>query len=89
LAAFFVIFSFATSNAMKSRMYERSRSFGKSPSTSAFIEPVVPGSLCSPSMDFQGAYHSGVAVQTPWRVLTPSLTTQNALKSKTCGMSTV
>src|SRR5437773_10270829 len=45
--------------------------------------------MCSPSIDFHGAYHSGVAVQTPWRVLTPSLTMQSALNSKTWGVSTV
>jgi len=50
---------------------------------------VVLGSMCSPSIDFHGAYHSGVAVQTPWRVLTPSLTMQSALNSKTWGVSTV
>ncbi|PYR22782.1 MAG: hypothetical protein DMF94_03490 [Acidobacteria bacterium] len=50
---------------------------------------MVLGSMCSPSIDFHGAYHSGVAVQTPWRVLTPSLTMQSALNSKTWGVSTV
>lgn len=58
-----------------------------SPSTNIFMLAVVPGSTCWPSMDFQGANHSGGASHIPWSVVTPSGTTVTALNSKSCGIS--